>query len=542
MSKFYITTSIAYVNAAPHIGFALEAVQADVVARWHKQEEVFFLTGTDEHGAKIARAAAASRGEAPPKASLATGGSLAPKGREADNKLIKEFVDQQAEKFKALKSALNLSWDNFIRTSDQKVHWPVAQEVWKRIAEAGDLYKKTYQGLYCVGHEAFVTQKDLVAETPTLEGRGSDRSAGDALVCKDHKKAPELIEEENWFFKLSKYTKDIELRIKNDELRIIPEGRKNEVLGLLKDDPEDGSASSPQDVSFSRPSKDLTWGVPVPGDDSQTMYVWADALTNYISGYGGVKNWEKHPADIHFIGKDILRFHAIIWPAMLLSAKLPLPKTIFVHGHILSDGQKMSKSLGNVVDPFELVKKYGSASSSQAGTDAVRYFLLREIPSAEDGDFSYEKFTQRYNADLANGLGNFAARVLTLASNYSEYFTIHANPQNVHEVVNDKIKETQLLANKKITDFKLNEALEIIWSLIHFGDQYINEKKPWERKDEKIIEANGVAIHSSVAILNNVAILLQPFLPDTADKITKSIVWEEGRLEIQKTENLFPRL
>ena len=511
--KFYITTSIAYVNAAPHIGFALEAVQADALARWHKQkeEDVFFLTGTDEHGAKIARAA------------------------EAAGKTPRELVDENSEKFKALKEALNLSWDNFIRTSDQKIHWPVAQELWKRIAEAGDLYKKTYKGLYCVGHEAFVTQKDLVAETPTPEGRGSDpdadsgsgrrrRSVGGALACRDHKKAPELIEEENWFFKLSKYTKDIELRIRNNELRIVPETRKNEVLGLLKENPED--------VSFSRPSKDLTWGVPVPGDETQTMYVWVDALTNYFSGYGGIKNWEKHPADIHVVGKDILRFHAVIWPAMLLAAKLPLPKTIFVHGHILSDGQKMSKSLGNVVDPFELVKKYG--------TDAVRYFLLREIPSSEDGDFSYEKFTQRYNADLANGLGNFAARVLTLAERDTNIQIRTNDTNNIETEVELKINETKKSAGQKLEEFKLNEALAAVWELIQFGDRYVNEKKPW---DKSVSEENKkTAIFNAVVILKNVGELLQPFLPDTAEKITKSIIWEEGILKIKKSEVLFPRL
>lgn len=477
--KFYITTSIAYVNAAPHIGFALEAVQADVLARWHQQqgEDVFFLTGTDEHGAKIARAA------------------------EAAGKTPKQLIDENAEKFRALKSALNLSWDNFIRTSDQKIHWPVAQELWKRITEAGDLYKKTYKGLYCVGHEAFVTQKDLV------DGK-----------CVDHKKEPEVLEEENWFFKLSNYTDEVRKLIEKGDLKIVPETRKNEVLGLLKENPED--------ISFSRPSKDLKWGIPVPGDESQTMYVWADALSNYISGYGGIKNWEKHPADIHVVGKDILRFHAIIWPAMLLSAKLPLPKTIFVHGHILSDGQKMSKSLGNVVDPFELVKKYGA--------DAVRYFLLREIPSSEDGDFTIEKFEQRYNADLANGLGNFAARVLTLAEKEAVL------TGKVDSIIDGQIENIKKCVKEATEIFKLNNTLSFIWDLIQIGDQYVNMKKPWDKsvseKDKK------TAIFNAVVILKNVAELLQPFLPETAEKITKSIMWENNSLKVKKAENLFPRI
>jgi methionyl-tRNA synthetase len=482
MSKFYITTSLPYVNAAPHIGFVLEAVQADAIARRHRQkgEEVFFLTGTDEHGAKIARAA------------------------EAAGKTSQELVDENSEKFHGLKSALNLSWDNFIRTSDQKIHWPVAQELWRRLGAAGDLYKKTYRGLYCVGHEAFVTQKDMA------DGR-----------CRDHQKEPEVLEEENWFFRLSKYTSAIKSRIKNQELKIVPETRKNEVLAFLKEGLED--------TSFSRPSKDLKWGIPVPGDESQTMYVWADALSNYISGYGGVKNWEKHPADVHFVGKDILRFHAIIWPAMLLSAKLPLPKTIFVHGHILSDGQKMSKSLGNVVDPFELVKKYG--------VDAVRYFLLREIPPSEDGDFSEEKFAQRYNADLANGLGNYAARVLTLAF---QAISDKRQATSIENEVEAKINEIKKAVAIKVDEFKFNEALASLWELIQFGDQYVNENKPW---DKSVSEENKkTAIFNAVVILDNVAALLKLFLPDTSDKITKSIVWEGDILKIKKIENLFPRL
>ena len=496
MNKFYITTSIAYVNAPPHIGFALESLQADVLARWRRQkgEEVFFLTGTDEHGAKIARAA------------------------EVAGKTPRELVDENAEKFRELKKSLNLSWDNFIRTSDEKVHWPVAQELWRRLEKAGDLYKKSYQGLYCVGHEAFVTQKDLE------NGK-----------CRDHQKEPEIIEEENWFFRLSKYSEVIKEKVESGELKIVPETRKNEILSLLREGLED--------ISFSRPSKDLSWGVPVPDDDTQTMYVWADALSNYISGRGGISEWEKHPADIHLIGKDILRFHAAIWPGMLLSAGLPLPKAIYVHGHILSNGQKMSKSLGNVVDPFELAGKYGSASSPQAGADAGRYYLLKAIPSGGDGDFSYEKFEETYNGDLANGLGNFAARILVLASSDTNKSRIHTNDTKIDSVVEEKIRIVREGVYKKIEEFKLNEALEAIWGLIHFGDQYANEKKPWEKK---ITADNNrqqtTTIYNLLIILDNVAALLAPFLPETAEKITKSITNKEEEITVKKIENLFPRL
>jgi methionyl-tRNA synthetase len=487
MEKFYVTTSIAYVNAPPHIGFALESLQADVLARYHRQRgaDSFFLTGTDEHGAKIAKVA------------------------EASGKNPKQVVDENAVKFKELKSALNLSWDNFIRTSDQAMHWPIAQEIWRRLEKSGDLYRRSYEGLYCVGHEAFVTQKDLV------DGK-----------CADHQKEPELIKEENWFFKLSKYTKDIESKIKTDELKIIPESRKNEILALLGEGLED--------VSFSRPSKDLSWGVPVPGDSTQTMYVWADALSNYISGYaadsagrGGMKKWEEHPADVHVIGKDILRFHAAIWPGMLISAGLPLPKSLFVHGHILSGGQKMSKSLGNVVDPFELVKKYGA--------DSVRYYLLREIPSLGDGDFSYEKFEERYNGDLANGIGNFAARVLTLGSQLGEL-----KSQPIEQSVGEEIERVKEEFSRKIADFRLHESLEALWALVHFGDRYVNAKKPW---DKAVTEADKrQAIHNALVILDNISALLAPFLPETSEKITNAIKFENGSVKIEKITNLFPRL
>lgn len=532
LRKFYITTSIAYVNSKPHIGHALESVQADVLARYYRQSgyDVFFLTGTDEHGSKIQRAA------------------------EAVRKTPQEFVDELSEKFKGLKAALNLSWDNFIRTSDQKKHWPVAQEIWNKLFDAGDLFKKKYGGYYCVGCESFKTGKDII------DGK-----------CAIHKKELEFIEDENWFFKLSKYTKEIESRILNNELRIVPESRKNETLSLLK--------GGLEDVSFSRSKKHLEWGIPVPNDDAQVMYVWADALTNYISGYGlnakvspdhplndlgRLKEWKKHPADVHIIGKDISRFHVAIWPAMLISCKLPLPKTIFIHGFITTNGEKMSKSLGNIIDPYELVKKYssttlatsgspystdsfdkaqdksGQASLSRAGTDAVRYYLLRGISSAEDGDFSYKKFEERYNGDLANGLGNFAARILALAERDAN-LQIHPNDANIDKVVDQKIKETKNLVQQKIGEFKLNEALEAIWELIHFGDQYLNEKKPWDKQVAS--EQRQIIIFNLIVILDNIAAFLLPFLPETAQEITDCIQWtSKDKVKITKGKTLFPRL
>ncbi|MBX4211747.1 MAG: class I tRNA ligase family protein [Candidatus Yanofskybacteria bacterium] len=315
MKTFYITTSIAYTNAEPHIGYALELTQADVLARYHQLlgDDTYFLTGTDEHGIKIERSA--------------TKLSQDPQ----------DFVNNIAERFQALTKALNISNNDFIRTTDKERHWPGVEKIWRSLQDKGALYEKEYEGLYCVGHEAFVKKSELI----------------DGL-CPIHKTEPEKIREKNWFFKLSDYKREIKGRIERDELKIVPESRKHEILNLFDD---------AEDVSFSRPADKLQWGIPVPGDSSQTIYVWADALTNYISalGYGqDEKLLHYWPADIHLIGKDILRFHAMVWPAMLLAIELPLPRSINVHGFITSEGQKISKSLGNVIDPFMLIEKYGA--------------------------------------------------------------------------------------------------------------------------------------------------------------------------------------
>lgn len=479
MGKFYITTAIDYVNDKPHIGHALEKIQADVIARYHrlKGDDVFFLTGTDEHGQKIAHAAK-------------LGGNTS-----------QEFADAVSKKFKALKDSLNLSWDDFIRTTDDARHRPGAELMWKKLEEAGALYKKKYKGLYCVGHEAFITEKELV------DGK-----------CPDHGRAPEVVEEENYFFKLSEYGKKIKEAISSGEFEIVPEGRKNEILSLIEQGLED--------ISFSRSKKHLEWGIPIPGDPDQVMYVWCDALTNYLSaiGYGRGEDYKKWwPADVQVIGKDILRFHAAIWPAMLLAAGLPLPKALFVHGFITVDGKKMSKTVGNVVDPIELVKKYG--------TDAVRYYFLREIPSGEDGDFSEEKFKERYNGDLANGLGNFAARVLTLAEKQGGM----KGDSRVSENVQVCIEKTKKNVAERLEVFKFHEASVDIRELISFGDQYVNQNKPWETNDSQVI-------FDLVVLLDNIAALLAPFLPETADKVTQNITWAENTLTAKKGEVLFPRI
>ncbi len=510
--KFYITTSIAYTNASPHLGFALELVQADILARYHRLlgEDIFFLTGTDEHGVKVVKAA-----------------------KEAGKK-PEEFTDKISEKFRELIKVLNLSNNDFIRTTDQKRHWPTVKKVWLKLKEGGDIYKKKYKGLYCSGCEAFITKKDL------KNGK-----------CVFHQKEPEIIEEENYFFKLSKYQEEIKRVIEKDEIKIIPQSRKNEILNFIK--------GRIKDVSFSRPRKNLKWGIPVPDDDSQIIYVWADALANYISALDYGKDGEKFkklwPADIHCIGKDILRFHALIWPAMLLSLKLPLPKTIFVHGYLTSSGQKMSKSLGNVIDPFELVKKYGSTSSPQAGTDAVRYFLLREIPPTEDGDFTIEKFEQRYNADLANGLGNLVSRVNGLSilinkfkiSREARKKPIKSNNEElegslaIKGSIIEKIKETQKAYKESLKEFKFNEALISIWKLISYCDKYIDENRPFAYLSPPVtIEHPNLkrVLDDLKNGLEGIANLLKPFLPKTSEKILKRL----KTIDREKQGSLFPRL
>ncbi|MBI2033893.1 MAG: methionine--tRNA ligase [Candidatus Liptonbacteria bacterium] len=483
--KFYITTALDYVNAEPHLGHVLEKIQADVIARFHrlKGEEVLFLSGTDEHGVKVKRAA------------------------EAAGMNPREFVDMMAEKFKQLKDIFNLSYDDFIRTTDEKRHYPAVRAIWQKLVSSGDIYKKKYRGLYCVGHEAFITEKDL-----------------EDGLCRDHQVKPEVIEEENYFFRLSKYSSKIGSLIKSGELLILPEGRRNEILSLIQ-------GEGLEDVSFSRPRKDLEWGIPVPEDDTHTIYVWADALTNYLSAldYPDQEFLKWWPAEVHLIGKDILRFHAGIWPGMLLSAGLPLPKSIFAHGFITVQGRKMSKTVGNIVDPVELSKKYGA--------EPLRYYLLKEIPSSADGDFSLERFKDVYESDLANGLGNFASRVLTLGLQLGEF---NADFKDIEAEVREKIDFTKKTVEEKINSFKLNEAMQAIMALVAFGDFYVNKNEVWAIKDQGLKKK---AILNLIVILDNISAALSPFLPKTAEKITQNIVWlSEETLEIKKGEVLFPRL
>lgn len=472
---FYLTTPIFYPNAKLHLGHAYTTTLSDILVRYHRLvgDKTYFLTGSDENTQKMVDAAV------------------------KEGKEPLEFLDGIVEKFASLFRELDISYDQFIRTTDEKQHWPGAQAIWNKLVEAGDIYKKAYEGLYCVGHEAFITEKDLV------DGK-----------CPDHGAAPEFIKEENYFFRLSKYGPEIQRRISSDELRIVPESRKNEILSFI-------AREGLEDVSFSRPRK-ASWpkglGIPVPGDDTQVMYVWCDALANYITalGYGQDETLYKEfwPANVHVLGKDILRFHAAIWPGMLLSAGIPLPKTLLVHGFITSGGKKMSKTLGNVIDPEELLAEYG--------TDAVRYFLARHISPFEDGDITREGFKEAYNANLANGLGNLVSRVTTLAEKNL--------PGPVPLEFTGYPKEfTDLL-----DAFKINHAMDYIFERIGALDQKITHTAPFTviKTDP---EKGRELITDLVKELAAIDLLLEPFMPETSKKIINAIVANK------KPENLFLR-
>ena len=514
--KFYITTSIPYLNAAPHLGFALEAVQADILARHARLrgKDVFFLSGADEHGAKIARAA------------------------EAAKKTPKEFVDEKIALFSDLLKKLDISNDDFIRTSDKLRHWPGAELLWKKMAESGDIYKGMYKGLYCVGHEAFITEKDLI------DGK-----------CELHKTAPEAIEEENYFFKLSKHKEKIKEAILKGEMRILPESRKNETLNIL---------NGAEDISFSRPSKDISWGIPVPDDATQTMYVWCDALSNYITalGYGEKEaGFKKYwPADAHVIGKDIMRFHTIFWPAMLLSAGLPLPKTIFIHGFISVKGEKMSKSTGNVVDPLPLIEQYGK--------DALRFYLAHEVQPFSDSDYTEQHYKEVYEGSLVNGLGNILSRTLKMTSSYPSIpkpdehalgrFPIRKNLDLIKseekQVSVEEISPVSLVDSfiwpeykKAIEEIHLANAIEVAFAFLRRLDEYIEDYKPYKMLQADPESAKIILWHLAYS-LASAAWMLKPFLPETSDKMLTALgvdlnSKEEWR-EFKPGEaiHLFPRI
>lgn len=475
MNKFYITTTLPYVNADPHLGFALETIQADVIARYHRLigDNVVFNTGTDEHGLKIYKNAL------------------------KEKKNPQTYADENASKFEKLKKALNLSYTNFIRTTDPH-HIKAAQEFWLRCEKNGDIYKEKYKIKYCVGCELEKTESELAG------GR-----------CPIHPNLElEIIEEENYFFKFSKYQQPLLGFYEKYPDFVVPDFRFNEIKEFIK--------RELTDFSISRLKDKMPWGVPVPNDENQVMYVWFDALINYISTLGWPENEKKFEEfwgtkeklnAVQIAGKDNLRQQSAMWQAMLMSAGLPNSRQIIIHGFITSNGQKMSKSLGNVIDPLEIVEKYG--------TDALRYWLTSQFNPFEDADFTWEKFNKTYNADLANGLGNLVSRVAKLCE------------KNDLEVKDYQTKlNTEV--DKLLKDYKFNEALDLIWKKITKADKIINDQKPWELDKE---EANKV-LEPLVEKIQEIAFNLQPFLPETAEKILNQFKGPK----IKSQSPLFPRI
>jgi methionyl-tRNA synthetase len=475
MSKFYVCTAIPYVNDKPHLGHAMLHLYGDVLARYHRMfgDQVLFCAGTDEHGGKIAEKAAEAKIEP------------------------KQFADNLSLSFRELLKTLNISNDRFIRTSDPG-HEQRAEIIWKNLSAY--IYKGNYEGWYCTGDEEFFSEQVVKAN------KG---------VCPDHNRPYEKVKEENYLFALSKFTAQIKQAIETDQYKIVPDSRKNEILSLLK--------SGLDDISISRPVKKISWGIPVPGDTSQVMYVWFEALMNYITvlGYPEHQDFKTYwPADVQVIGKNILRFHAAIWPGMLLGLGLPLPKMLYAHGFVEVDGKKMSKSLGNSILPSDIVAKYG--------TDSFRYFFLRHIPSYGDGDFSWERLEAAYNSELADQLGNAVSRTAAMVLKYQKGL-IGDIPAAEHDI--GPYRES-------IENCRFDRALEEVWEQVKGLNQYIDEQKPWEIVKTNDEDHLRQVLAEIVGALLEIGDLLQPFMPATSDKIRQ--IFASGLLS-EMPAPLFPK-
>ncbi len=475
MKPFFITTAIPYVNAAPHIGFALELIQTDAISRYKRLDglNVHALTGSDENSLKNVRAAQDA-------------------GEDTAS-----FVERHAEEFKGLNELLDLTFDDFIRTREER-HMKGAQKLWSA-CKPEDIYTKSYSGLYCVGCETFYTEKEVP------DG-----------ICPVHKKPLETVEEENYFFKLSSYENELKRLIETDELRIVPESRKNEVLSFISQGLEDFSISRSQ-------KRAQNWGVPVPGDDGQVMYVWFDALSNYINALGYADDddlfetfWNQAET-LHVIGKGILRFHAIYWPAMLLSAGVMLPKEIFVHGYITVEGGKMSKSIGNVIHPKTIVDEYGS--------DAVRYYFLREIPSHGDGDFSKLRMEERYS-ELANQLGNLVGRVAAMSVKYFDGEL--SDVERKYDTVESALSES-------MGNYDIREYINRVFDVVSRANETIEKRAPFKlvKEDE---DAAKQVLSELAEDIRFVAKALRPIIPNASEEILRRY----GKI-IEVGEPLFPR-
>lgn len=466
MKKFYITTPIYYINDIPHIGHGYNIVACDTLARYYqaKGKDVFFMTGVDEHGAKIAEAAKAN--------------GLEPQ----------DFVDGLVPKFKEAWKSLNINYSAFFRTTDPK-HEEEVQSVVKRLQQKGYIEKREYEGLYCVGCERFYKEDEL------KDG-----------LCPDHLKAPVLHSEENYFFLLSRFARDILEKIESGELEVAPKARKNEIVGKIKQGLED--------ISVSRAG--VSWGIPFPGDDKQTIYVWVDALLNYYTAEKVFDSSDLWPADLHVVGKDIIWFHAIIWPAILLALDLPLPKKIYAHGFFTVNGQKMSKTLGNILDPKELVKEYGA--------DPVRYYLLSAFPFGEDGDVSLESLRSSYQK-LSNDIGNLLQRTLSMINKYGI---------EVKGVI-EKNSDDSIDIDKEMSELDFMNALRKITGFCEEQNKYIAKSEPWvlakEGKNKELAEVLTTVYKNLYRIANS----LEPFMPDTALKM-------KTQLKSLNPEPIFPRI
>jgi methionyl-tRNA synthetase len=479
--KLYIATAIPYVNAIPHIGNALDYLLADIWTRYQYQNghEVRFQVGTDEHGNKIAAKAAEA--------------GLDPKA----------FTDKMYVNFEALMKKVGASYTDFVRTTDDH-HVASVQYIWQKLQPY--IYKGSYQGWYCVGHEAFFTDKEVQATSG---------------VCPDHQTPYQQVSEENYYLKTSAFTDQVRAAITDGTMQIVPEFRKKEFLELMKD--------GLKDVSISRPKKNLSWGIPVPGDPEQIMYVWLDALANYITvlGYPDRPEWEQYwPADVQVIGKDILRFHAGIWPPMLLGLGLALPKKLLVHGFVNVGNAKMSKTVGNVIDPNEIIDGYG--------LDAFRYFFSRHIPTLEDGDFTWEKFENAYNNELGNDLGNLTQRVSSMVTKY-QAGVIGESGQTEHDMS---------AYHAAMENLEFNKAIDEVWNMVRSLNQYIDDVKPWEvakgiGKDPEAEPHLGEILGHCAGALIQIADLLIPFLPSTAAAIHQT--FESGVIK-QAEGVLFPKI
>lgn len=486
--RYYITTSIPYVNGTPHIGFSLEVIQCDALARFHRLigDDTRYHTGTDENALTNLQAA------------------------EKEGIPVAELVARNAERFRSIREPLNLSTDVFFRTGTDPLHFPGAQKLWRALDAAGDIYTREYQGLYCVRCERFYKPEELI------DGK-----------CAIHEIPPEPVDEVNYFFRLSAYGERLRELIESNALLIQPEHRREEILSFI--------ASGLEDISISRQAKrGHGWGVPVPDDPDQVMYVWVDALSNYITaldyehdGPDYERYWVENPNRVHVVGKDIIRFHAVHWPAYLLSAGLPLPSVIDVHEFLMADGEKISKSRGNTVDPVEIAALYG--------LDALRYWLLREMPRTGDGNFSHERLIARYNEDLGNDLGNLVNRSVSMLHRYRDgvvprvtSVTDGESPlSEVADGLGDRIQAA-------FDAFDFRQAIAAAWQLVSAANKHIDDTKPWElaraakNGDETASDRLDVVLADLIETIRLLAVHLSPFIPDGAGKIANQVGFELG--------------